>query len=264
MYVSLFDSYQAHSSPVHALDPRVKVLLTVTLILGTAILPNGAWISFALTWILILLYSRLASISLRYLLTRSVLFLPFVLAAVTVVFTIPGDTVWSTELFGRTIAATDAGILRFFSILLRSWLSVQAALLLVLTTQFPDLVHALGHLKVPKVITSIIAFMYRYLFVLFDETLRLLRARQARSARLSGYKPGGKLSWRARTAGNMAGQLFIRSYERADRVYNAMLARGYQGELLTTNPHKMADRDWNFLLLGVICILSIQFLAWVM
>ena len=72
---------------------------------------------------------------------------------------------------------TDAGLLRFVSIVIRSWLSVQIALLLVAVTRFPDLIHALEHLRVPPILTTIIAFLYRYLFVLTDEVFRLLRAR---------------------------------------------------------------------------------------
>ncbi len=75
--------------------------------------------------------------------------------------------------------------------------------------------------------------MWRYLFVLADEALRLLRARQARSGQTDrpGLKPGGSLSWRGRVAGGMAGSLFLRAFERSDRIYMAMVARGYDGEV---------------------------------
>ncbi len=72
--------------------------------------------------------------------------------------------------------------------------------------------------------------MWRYLFVLADEAIRLMRARDARSGVLAGRRPGGSVLWRARVAGGMAGSLFIRGFDRADRVYAAMLARGYDGE----------------------------------
>jgi cobalt/nickel transport system permease protein len=100
--------------------------------------------------------------------------------------------------------------------------------------------------------------MYRYLFVLTDEVMRLLRAREARSARLSPESGGGSLAWRARVAGSMVGQLFLRSYERSDRVYNAMLSRGYNGQFLTINPHTMCVSDWATLMIAVISFLLIQ------
>jgi cobalt/nickel transport system permease protein len=118
------------------------------------------------------------------------------------------------------------------------------AILLVATTQFPDLMHALRHLRFPHLLVAVISFTYRYLFVLADEVLRLMRAREARSARLTDRRGGGLVVWRARVAGHMAGQLFLRSYERSERVYNAMQARGYQGHFQTLNPHVMRAGDW--------------------
>jgi cobalt/nickel transport system permease protein len=137
------------------------------------------------------------------------------------------------------------------------------AILLVATTQFPDLIHALEHLRFPRSLTTIIAFLYRYLFILTDEVYRLLRARQARSAGLPGLKRGGKLTWRAKVAGSMAGQLFLRSYERSDRIYHAMLSRGYAGHIRTLNPHIMTHLDWLALIVSIFILLFIQFLGWV-
>jgi cobalt/nickel transport system permease protein len=156
---------------------------------------------------------------------------------------LPGDPAFNFSLGPWQLTATWVGIIRFVSILVRSWLSVQMAILLTATTQFPDLMHALRHLRVPHLLVAIISFMYRYLFVLVDEAMRLLRAREARSARLNN-KSGGTIWWRARVAGNMVGQLFLRSYERSDRVYNAMLARGYRGHYYTLNAHLMRRSDW--------------------
>ena len=94
------------------------------------------------------------------------------------------------------MVATQIGLVRFASIVVRSWLSVQMAILLTATTQFPDLVHALRHLRLPQVLVAIVAFMYRYLHVLVDESLRLLRARQSRSARAPGRVHRQPLRWR--------------------------------------------------------------------
>jgi cobalt/nickel transport system permease protein len=153
------------------------------------------------------------------------------------------------------------GLLRFESILVRSWLSVQMAILLVGTTRFPDIVHALEHLRVPSILTTIIAFLYRYLFVLVDEVFRLLRAREARSAAVAGVRAGGSVAWRAGVAGNMAGQLFLRSYERSDRVYNAMLARGYTGHLNTMNPHELQRVDYVTTAFALIVLLLLQWIG---
>jgi cobalt/nickel transport system permease protein len=193
---------------------------------------------------MILGVNGLAGLKLDYALKRSFIALPFALAAITVIFTIPGQPVFSWTIGSWQVTATEPGLIRFASIVIRSWLSVQMAILLTATTQFPDMMHALRHLRVPSLLVATISFMYRYLFVLIDEAMRLMRAREARSARPAGGGGGGSILWRSKVAGNMVGQLFLRSYERSERVYNAMLARGYQGHFQTLNPHVMQPRDW--------------------
>ena len=259
MHVDLFDRYQSGQSFVHRLDPRVKVI-TLVFILSNVLLPDGAWIALLLSWIFVLVASTSAGLGLGYAVKRSFVALPFFLAAVSAIFAVPGRAIGGLEIGPWNLVATHEGLVRFGSIVARSWISVQMAILLTATTQFPDLVHALRHLHVPQVLVSIIAFMYRYLFVLSDEAMRLLRAREARSAQpLRGN--GRSIGWRARVAGNMAGQLFLRSYERSDRIYAAMQARGYSGQLLTIHPHEMHARDWILGSLAVILLLSFQLIA---
>lgn len=263
MHVSTFDRYQQRTSPIHHLDPRVKVVVTVLFIISNVLLPDGAWGAFLLAYGFVLLLNWLAQFRFGYLFKRSFIALPFALAAVTVLFTLPGEALASWPLGSRTLTITDTGLVRFMSILLRSWLSVQMAILLTAVTQFPDLMHALHHLRVPGVLVSIISFMYRYLFVLVDEAIRLLRARDARSARLvNDGRLGGTVWWRAKVAGSMVGQLFVRSFDRSDRVYNAMLARGYRGQLLTMNPHVMTHRDWVWAGVGTAVLIMIQLVGW--
>jgi cobalt/nickel transport system permease protein len=268
MHVNTFDRYQAGESLIHRLDPRVKVVITVLFILSNVLLPDGAWLAFLLAWGLILLVSALAGLGLDYAIKRSFVALPFALAAVTAIFALPGQPlfVWNLPPWGSMggpwhIVATDAGMVRFASIVARSWLSIQMAILLTATTQFPDLLHALHHLHVPQLLVIIVSFMYRYLFVLTDEAMRLMRAREARSARLTPGGGSGSLAWRARVTGNMAGQLFLRSYERSDRVYNAMLARGYNGQFLSINPHIMHASDWVIGSFAVIILLLLQMIG---
>jgi cobalt/nickel transport system permease protein len=214
--------------------------------------------AFGLSWLFILAMNAAARLGAGFTLRRSFVAIPFALAALTAVFSIPGRPLAEWHLGTLVLIPTDAGLLRFASILVRSWLSVQAAILLVAVTRFPDLIHAFEHLRVPSILTTIVAFLYRYLFVLTDEVMRLMRGRQARAASAPGSTSGGSLAWRGRVAGNMAGQLFLRSYERSDRIYNAMLARGYDGHMRTLNPHTLHTRDWVYALLAALCILIIQ------
>ena len=263
MHINTFDRYELKESLIHSLDPRVKVVLTILFIISNVILPDGVWLAFLLSWGLVLSVNILANLSLGYIFKRSFIALPFALAAITSVFTLPGQTIFEFNLGSWQLIATDAGLIRFASILVRSWLSVQMAILLTTTTQFPDLMHALRHLRVPNLLVAIVSFTYRYLFVLVDEAMRLMRARAARSAaQLPGGDgsggSGGSILWRASTAGNMVGQLFLRSYERSDRVYNAMLARGYQGHFQTLNPHSMYASDWAYGVFAVVILLLLQ------
>jgi cobalt/nickel transport system permease protein len=258
MHFDAFDRYHETESFLHRLDPRVKVVVTVAFILSNALLPDGAWIAFGCSWLFLLTANLLSNLGVGFTFRRSLVALPFALIALTVLFSIPGTPLTSFHFLFWNLTITDSGFLRFVSILIRSWLSVQMAILLVAVARFPDLVHALEHLKIPAILTTIIAFLYRYLFVLGDEVFRLMRAREARAAALPGQRSGGSLAWRASVAGHMAGQLFLRSYERSDRVYNAMLARGYTGHMETINPHELRRRDYLTAALALLTILFLQ------
>jgi cobalt/nickel transport system permease protein len=244
MHSDAFDRYHEKESFVHRLDPRVKVIVTIAFILSNVLLPDGAWMAFGFAWLFLFVANVFSRLGIFYTLRRSLVALPFALIAITVLFSMPGKALFTFEFLKWNFTVTEMGLLRFVSIIIRSWLSVQIALLLVAVTRFPDLIHAFEHLRVPAILTTIIAFLYRYLFVLTDEVLRLLRARESRSATLAGQRSGGGVLWRAKIAGNMAGQLFLRSFERSDRIYNAMLSRGYSGHLYTLNPHEMKSRDY--------------------
>ena len=166
---------------------RVKVVVTLAFILSNVLLPDGAWLAFALAWAYILALNVLSGLGrgspsgVRSWRCRLRWRLPLPSSPSPV-------SRWRNGISASlTLIPTDAGLLRFVSIVIRSWLSVQAAILLVAVTHFPDLIHAFEHLRVPPILTTIVAFLYRYLFVLTDEVLRLLRARQARSA----PRPGG-------------------------------------------------------------------------
>jgi cobalt/nickel transport system permease protein len=261
MHFDAFDRYHEKESFIHHLDPRVKVAVTIAFIVSNALLPDGAWMAFVFAWLFLLAANALSRLGIAYTFKRSLVALPFALIAITVLFSIPGKPIANFSIAMWNFVITDAGLLRFVSILIRSWLSVQIALLLVAATRFPDLIHALEHLRVPAILTTIIAFLYRYLFVLTDEVLRLLRARESRSAASAGKRSGGGVLWRAKVAGHMAGQLFLRSYERSDRIYNAMLSRGYSGHLYTLNPHEMKPRDYFVTAFAIAILFIVQIIG---
>ncbi len=165
------------------------------------------------------------------------------LVALPLVFTRTGDPLGTIALGPLSLALSGEGLRDFVTIALKSWVSVQAALLLSFTTPFAELVEALRRLRVPQVMVAIIGFMYRYLAVLTDEASRLNRARASRSAIVAG-RAGGSIRWRAGVTGGLVGTLFIRSYERSERVYAAMQARGFEGEFRRMGGRPLTAGDW--------------------
>lgn len=267
MHVHFLDPYRARSSPVHAFDPRLKLVLVLIYIFTNALLPVGAWPVYMVMFALVLAAVILSELGVGYVLKRSALALPFVLAALPLLFTVPGKPLWSFSLGAWDLSLSQPGLERFVSIALKSWISVQAAILLASTTPFPDLLLAMRAIKIPRLLVSVFGLMWRYLFVLVDEALRLLRARTARSGQSGqpGLKTGGTLLWRARVTGGMAGSLFLRGIERSDRIYMAMVSRGYDGEVRVSSTPRIKPMDWIALVAGLVLLgllLSFALLLW--
>ncbi len=186
--------------------------------------------ALVIAWLATLVVATLAQLGTFRAARSSVLALPFVLAAFPLVFTRPEDPLGQIDLGPVTLTISGLGLQMFATIALKSWISVQAALILAMTTPFHELIDGLRAMRLPAIMVSIIGFMYRYLAVLAEEARRLMRARESRSADPRGGG-GGTIRWRASVTGRMAGTLFIRSYERSERIYAAMQARGFEGEL---------------------------------
>lgn len=266
MHVHFLDPYRHRASPLHRLDPRVKFVLTLAFILAAALTPPGAWPVYILLFAIVLAVEILSELGVVYVLKRAVLALPFVLAALPITFTTQGAPLLEIPIWHWTLVITQEGLVRFISIALKSWISVQAAILLAASTPFPDLLVAMRAVRIPRLLVAIFGLMWRYLFVLVDEALRLLRARAARSGHADqpGLRPGGGVAWRARVAGGMAGNLFMRAFERSDRIYVAMVSRGYDGEVRTTPLPALTSVSWLILVtglfvLGALVVLSTLF-----
>lgn len=241
----MIELYSHRDSLIHRMDARTKLVLTLAFIVCLNLLPSHAWAAYILFLSLAVSVVLLSKLNIGFVLKRSLIALPFALAALPLIFTGPSPMA-SLTLFGSLFLNFSlAGTERFAAITVRSWISVQAAVLLATTTRFDDLMTALRQLKVPPLFVSIITLMWRYLFVILDEVTRMLRARSSRSAAAPpGQRSGGSLAWRARVTGGMAGSLFLRAVERSDRVYAAMLSRGYTAELPDSHicPLSLTDR----------------------
>lgn len=237
----LVNVYADTGSVLHTADPRAKVSAVLLLIVLVGLTPMGAFGAYVGFFALAMAGALVGRLDPLLVVRRSLIALPFALAAILLIFTVPGPPVLILPLTGWAITAP--GLVRFASILFKSMISVQFAALLLATTHFTAMLWALGALRVPHVLVAIISFMYRYIFVL-AEAGRLARARNSRSAVLPGVRPRSRsLVFRARTTGRLIGALFLRSFARSERVYMAMVSRGYRGEVRLPNPQPLTARD---------------------
>ncbi len=246
---------------IHALDPRVKFVFTLAFILTMALLPFGAWPVYVLMLTVSLSITVLSELGVKYVLKRSLLALPFVLAAVPLLFTVPGPALVTIPIGSLSLTITVSGLERLLSILFKSWVSVQMAIVFAAATPFPDMLLAMRAVKIPRLFVSLFGLMWRYMFVMVDEAIRLMRARAARSGAIEGSRSGGSIVWRAKVTGGMAGNLFIRSIDRGERIYDAMAARGYDGEIRSFPLPPITSTSWLVLVGGLVVLIALLVFA---
>lgn len=234
---SFLDKYSDGDSFSHRLDARTKFIFALLFILSVALTPLGSWFAFTLYFAVMAGLTLAAKLPTGYVLKRSLAVMPFVLMiAIFVPFFKSGEIAGSYNVWLWQVTVTYSGIQVLLNILIKAWLSMLSLIWLTSTTKLPHLLHALERLRFPHVLVMILSFMYRYLFVIIDEMMRMKQARDSRDF-------GGSRLRQLRTMGNMIGTLFIRSYERSERVYSAMVARGFDGQVrvLDTLRFKKAD-----------------------
>ena len=256
---AIADRHVAGDSFVHRLDPRAKLIATLAFIIAAVITPQARWEVFAAMATLLVIVIVLSGLSPLMILKRALLALPFVLAALPVLFNRSGGSeLFEVPVFGWT--ATTEGLEALTSILLRSWLSVIAATLLTATTEADHILRSLRAIGVPYILVSTMSFMWRSIFVIGEEAQRMLRARESRSVKL-GKKVGGSIRWRASVAGHMVGSLFLRTINRSERIYVAMQSRGYTGELRSLHHFSMRSVDIVAVGVMVAALVTIQVYA---
>ncbi len=211
--------YVHEHSPVHRLPPEVKIAAAFTFVACVAVTPREAVWAFAIHAVALAGVVRLARVPVRFLLTRMVVVVPFLGVAVLLPFVAVGDRI---EVVGIPLAVE--GLWGAWNVVAKAGLGAATSLTLAATTEVPLLLRGLERLRVPSVLTQIAAFMVRYLEVVVGEVQRQRIAMTAR-----GYDP--RWLWQVRPIATSAGALFIRSYERGERVHAAMLARGYAGAM---------------------------------
>jgi len=197
------DRYSRLDSPIHRLPTIVKLLGAL------GVVTASVSVSFTHPWFfvmvagLLLILSAFTTIPWRFIFGRLVLLEPFALGIALM-----------------ALLQENGGML-FLAILVKSTLCLLTVILLSNTTPFASLLQTMKRLGVPRLLVTILALMYRYLFVLIDEAERLNRARASRTFSASRTKKWHMLA-------SLIGQLFVRSTERAERIYAAMTARGWK------------------------------------
>ena len=152
------------------------------------------------------------------------------------------------------LALSEAGLATFALVTAKATIGALGAVLLGATTAFPDLLHGLERLRAPRLLTVIAGFMYRYVFVIADEARRMRTALAARA-----YRP--RHLGQVATLGRMVTGLFLRSYERGERVYVAMVARGYAGTMPRLSVLAFRRTDAVFLGALVLTLVPLRVLA---
>jgi cobalt/nickel transport system permease protein len=227
-------SYECGDSLLHLCDARIKITLLGTYLVTTALLPMGAWAVYLLMAGLLAIAMVLSALPARLLLKKAMLLeLPILLVLLPQIFLKSGQYVEIGPWAGLTLSLSLTRLERVASLLVRSGLSLQFAVVILSVTRFEDLLAGLRACGLPKILTAIFGLMWRYLYVLVEEVGRLTQARLARSSALpdAQRRGGGNVLWRANVTGGMAGTLMLRSLDRSQRVYQAMQARGYDGEV---------------------------------
>ena len=234
---SFLDRYSDRDSLLHRLDPRGKLLATLAFVAAVALTPLDSWLAYGLYFALLAVLIALSRVPPLYILRRSLVIVPFVLlVAIFIPFFKGGEVAGSYNIGLWQISVTHSGLQVLWNILAKAWLSILSLILLTSTTRFSSLLQGLERLRFPGVLVLLLSFMYRYIFILTDEVMRMKQARDSRNF-------GGKRRRQIKTIGNMIGTLFLRSYERGERVYAAMAARGFDGHSRTLTRLHFSRRD---------------------
>ncbi|MDR3637243.1 MAG: cobalt ECF transporter T component CbiQ [Isosphaeraceae bacterium] len=214
MRLELRERHAQGNGPLHRLDARVKLLAAIAFVVTAVATPAGAWRLFAAQGLVLVFLIGLSGAPIRELVRRWLGFLVLLLfLALMVAPTHPRRA----ELGVRVVV---------LSILAKNSLAFLAMLTLVNVTPFYKLLSALRRLGVPPTLVATLQFMYRYLHVLTEELDRMVLARRART-----FRGTGGLDWGLLTG--LIGVLFLRAFERGERVHAAMVSRGWDGTLRT-------------------------------
>lgn len=218
----------------HSLVPQTRVLCAVMFVFATALTPNGrgwTWAIYAAGLLGLIGWSH---VTLPVLLKRVAVESTFIgVVLLGTLFQSSGTVIWRWGI----LQITTGGLLVLGSVTAKALLSLLMMNLLVLTTSVPALLNAMVALRVPALLVAVFASMYRYIGLLVAEFTTMRQAAASRNLPRSARR-------RRLVVGNMIGSLFLRTYERGERIHQAMLSRGYRGLPPVAELPQPRRRDW--------------------
>jgi cobalt/nickel transport system permease protein len=219
-------------SPIHRAPAHLKVLALLAFVIMVVATPKDWFAAYAVYLLVILGVIAVSTVPPTYILKRMVVEVPFVVFAMLMPFIATGPR---TEFLGLTVS--EPGLMSAWALLAKGTLGVLASLTLAATTEPHHLLAGLEVLRLPHQLVQIMGFMMRYLEVVTSELKRMRIARESR-----GFSATSVRAWPA--LASTAGALFIRSYERGERIHLAMLSRGYNGRLPATHRATATPAQW--------------------
>jgi len=238
------------ASPIHRLDPRAKIVGLAGVTVVAVSTPLHAWPAFAACALALAAIAAVARVGPAVVWSRVRMILPLVVFVAAFVPFVRGGP----EVEVGPLSLSEAGLATFMLVAAKATIGAVGAVLLGATTSFPDILHGLERMRTPRLLTVIAGFMYRYVFVIADEARRMRAALAARA-----YRP--RHLGQVATLGRMVTGLFLRSYERGERVYLAMVARGYAGTMPRFAVLAFRRADTAFLATLALTLLPLRVLA---
>jgi cobalt/nickel transport system permease protein len=230
----------------------VKLAATLAFVVVVVATPREVFWAFGAHAALVVAAAAAGRLPQGFLLRRLLVEAPFLLFAVFLPFIGSGERV---EVIGLSLSR--AGLWAAWNIFAKATLGAAASVILAATTRVPDLLKGFGRLHFPRVLVAMMGFMVRYLDLVVGDLGRMRIAQQSRA-----YRP--RWIGQARALGALAGTLFVRSYERGERVYFAMQARGYQGVMPELEAAAAPPAQWGAALSVVALAATVASLAWVL
>lgn len=223
------DRLSCGTSAMHRADARIKIAVCGVFLVCVLSWPPHAVTGLLPFFLFPVCVIRMAGLPLGYLVKRVLWIMP--VAVMIGIFNPFLDRTPAGEWFGLTVTQ---GMISFISIMLRCFLTVFAAFTLLAVTGFARLCDGLRRLGAPRLLVTILTFLYRYAFVLTDELQHMLMACRARRGATGGVPLA--------TWGSMTGHLLLRSFDRAEHIYQAVLCRGGENPVFAPSPASLTPR----------------------